>query len=255
METSAEDNHHEKPWALSDHLVQPMARLCPLHQNQTKTTSSPHIPLHSSHYSQGLPLSLSPSPLPPPPSQDSAHFGKHRLRFGKGKRERGFFFKTQFSGIFPSENRGPGGGSSRARMGSGSHRGERDGRCYTGKQRWDGETGGAPTGARLSRGKQLFWGPGSRTTSGCKGQEGSWDTPLCSSPNSCPNLQIQQRDTTGCSHPAQGQTPVQQSGHKIPKGHQILPGHISPVPALPPPLPAPCQGTFAEQLSRSLGTS
>lgn len=92
IETSAEDDHHEKPWALSDHSVQPTARLCPFStKTKPKLHHPPNIPLHSSHYSQGLPLSLSPPPLPPPPSQDSPHFGKHRLRFGKGKRERGFF--------------------------------------------------------------------------------------------------------------------------------------------------------------------
>lgn len=45
------------------------------------------------------------------------------------------------------------------------------------------------------------------------------------------------RDTTGCSHPAQGQTPVQQLGQQIPKGHQIPPGHRSPPLLCPRPHP------------------
>lgn len=114
-------------------------------------------------------------------------------------------------------------------MGSGSHRGERDGRCYTGEAVLGRGIGGAPTGVHLSRGKQPVWGPGSRTTSGCQGQEGSWDTPLRSSPNSCPkpnnvtpqDAPIPLRAKPQCS----SQATRSPRGHRVPPGHQILPGH------------------------------
>lgn len=209
-----------------------MARLCPF---STKTKPKLHCPPTSPSTPVTIPLSLSPSPLPPPPSQGSAHSGKHRLRFGRGKRERGVF-KTRFSGISPLGNGGPGGGGSRARMGSGSHRGERDGRCYTGKQCWDGEAGEAPAGVHLSGGKQPFQGPASRTTSGCPGRRGA-GTPR-SAPAQIPALNHKPNSVTPQDAPVPLRAKPQHSsqGHQIPPSHQILPGHLSLLCPRPRPL-------------------
>lgn len=163
METSAGDGHCGKPPALSDHFwYNPWPDSVPSPQKPNQNYIVPPLP----------------PPLQPLLPRDSTvtvtvtwhchHCPARALptsgNTGQGLAEgggKGGFFKTQFSGISPSGNGGPGGGGSRARMGSGSHRGERDGRCYM------GEAGGAPAGVRLSRGKQPVRGPGSRTTSGC----------------------------------------------------------------------------------------
>lgn len=212
-----------------------------LHQNQTKTTSSPHFPLHSGHYSQGIPLSLSPSPLPPPPSQGSAHFRKHRLRFGRGKRERGIFLRHDSLGfphqgmeflvgaaprpgwaVDPTEERGMEGATRGAALGWGS--GE--------STHW---------GASLPR-EAAGSGPWKQNHLGMLRAGGELGTPLCSSPNSCPKPpQTQQRDTTGCSHPAQGQT-AQQWSHRVPPGPPDPPKSPDPPTPRAPSLlcPRPC---------------
>lgn len=111
-----------------------------------------------------------------------------------GGRGKGDFFKTRFSGISPSGNGGPGGGGSQARMGSGSHRGERDGRCYTRKQCWDGEVGGAPAGVHLSRGKQPVWALESEPPQDAKGRRGA-GTPR-SAPAQIPALNHEPNNVT-----------------------------------------------------------
>lgn len=162
METSAGDGHCGKPPALSDHFwynLWPDSVPSPQKPNQNyivppTSPSTPattpkgfhcHCHRHCCHHCPARAL----------PTSGNTGQG---LAEGGGK---GGFFKTQFSGISLSGNGGPGGGGSQTRMGSGSHKGEGDRRCYT------GEAGGAPAGARLSRGKQPVRGPGSRTTSGC----------------------------------------------------------------------------------------
>lgn len=94
-------------------------------------------------------------------------------------------------------------------------------------------------------------------TTGCRGQEESWGSLLSSSPNSCLLLPLKKKqDKTKKPNATPRDAPVPlRTEAKPPAQH---PSHrVSPSPALPllPPLPTPRQGTFAEQLSRSLGTS
>lgn len=133
-------------------------------------------------------LSLSPSPLPPPSSQDSAPFGKHRLRFSRGKREREFLrhhslgFPHGRMGILvqaapglgwavdPTEETGMEG----ATQGSSAGMGKR---------------GEHPLGHISPEGSSWFGALESEPPRDAEGRSGA-GTPR-SGPNSCPNLQTQ----------------------------------------------------------------
>lgn len=223
METSAGDGHHEKSPALSDEVwynLWPDSVPSPPKPNQNYIVPPLPPPLQSLFLTDStVTVTITTATTTQP--------GLCPLQETQAKvwqRERGIF-KTRFYGISPSGNGGPGGGGSRARMGSGSHRGERDGRCYTGKQCWDGEAGEAPAGVHLSRGKPPVHGPGSRTTSGCQGRRGA-GTPR-SSPAQIPALNHKPNNVTSQDAPIPLRAKPQHSsqGHQIPPSHQILPGH------------------------------
>lgn len=178
-------------------------------------------------------------------------------------RERGIFFKTQFSVISESRPRptaGNGGvpagaapGPSAAQGGQRWHRcrgGKGAERCYTVGQ-GSGEKGRAGEstrcGSSLPRAVACLgpWKPSSTQDAEGRRRAGA----ACSAPAQTPTFK--KKPNTNNTTPRDAPVPLRTAA-KPPAQHPSC--RVSPSPALPL-LPAPHQGTFAEQLSRSLGTS
>lgn len=174
MGTSAGDSHHKEPSALSGHFwynLWPDSVPSPPKPNRNYIVPSLPPPLQSlflmdSTVTVTITTATTTQPGLFPPGETQAKVWQREKGKGIFLRHNSLGFPHQGTGILvgaaprpgwavdPTEERGMEGATQ-------------------GKQCWDGEQQGAPTGVHLSQGKQLVWGPGSRTTSACQGQEGS----------------------------------------------------------------------------------